>query len=139
MSVSSLKGAKKTSVPRAEVVPNFGIVGDAHAGTERQVSLLPFEAFGAVSQVLSVSPGDFAENITTVGFNISGARIGRRARIGSGIVLEITHIGKECHDGCYIRQVVGDCRMPRKGVFVRVLHGGDRWVGDGTVGVGVGS
>lgn len=131
ISVSQAKGTKKKNIKKATVVTDYGIAGDAHAGSERQVSLLPFEAFNKVREVLSnISPGDFAENVTTEGIDYSGIGPGRRLQLGKNVLLEITQIGKSCHHGCYIREQVGDCIMPRKGVFARVITGGDIHEGD---------
>lgn len=131
ISVSSETGSRKENVESANLVEEFGIVGDAHAGSERQVSLLPFEAFAEIrAKVPLVKPGDFAENITTRGLDMSPVSIGDRLRIGASVKLVITHIGKECHHGCYIREAVGDCIMPRMGLFARVVVGGMVRVGD---------
>ena len=74
--------------------------------------------------------GDFAENLTTTGFDCSSAEIGRRIQIGKDILLEITHMGKLCHNDCPIKEAVGDCIMPREGIFARVLRGGRISTGD---------
>lgn len=79
---------------------------------------------------LELAPGDFAENLTVRGLQLASLPVGTRLQIGREIVLEITQIGKECHHGCAIRQLVGDCVMPREGVFARVLKGGQVRVGD---------
>lgn len=131
ISVSDEKGTKKRNIDSANLVTDFGIEGDAHAGSSRQVSLLPFESFGKLkNDLLDIQPGDFAENITTNGLDLSEAVIGRNVVIGDSIRLEITQIGKECHHGCYIREVVGDCIMPREGIFAKVIEGGAFGVGD---------
>jgi MOSC domain-containing protein YiiM len=131
ISASAETGSKKENVESARLAEDFGIVGDAHAGSERQVSLLPFEAFAEVrKQLPQIKPGDFAENITTRGLDMSSASVGDRLRIGASVKLVITQIGKECHNGCYIREVVGDCIMPRLGLFARVAEGGTIRVGD---------
>jgi len=131
ISVSTDKGDRKHNIDQAEVIEDYGIKGDAHAGTDRQVSLLPFESFDKVrNDLLDIKPGDFAENITTVSFDFTGARIGDRLRIGDSVHLVITHIGKECHQGCHIKEISGDCIMPREGVFARVEQGGAITVGD---------
>lgn len=131
ISISRAKGTKKNNIKNAIVVTDYGIAGDAHAGSERQISLLSFEAFNIVREVLpSIAPGDFAENITTEGVDYTGVDPGRRLQLGENVLLEITHIGKSCHHGCYIREQVGDCIMPRKGVFARVIIGGDIHEGD---------
>lgn len=131
ISIASQKGMKKTNIDSAELKEDFGIIGDAHAGSMRQVSLLPFESFDKVkNDIVEINPGDFAENITTVGVDFNNLFIGKKMKLGRSIELEITQIGKECHHGCYIRQAVGDCIMPREGVFAKVISGGDISVGD---------
>lgn len=131
ISVSAEVGTKKANVPQAQLVARFGILGDAHAGSDRQVSLLPHESFAKINNdALTVEPGEFAENITTEGISFSSAVVGQRLFIGNSVELLITQIGKECHEGCYIRQVVGDCIMPREGVFAQVIQGGLIQVGD---------
>ena len=131
LSVAPETGIKKENVDSAVLAEDFGIVGDAHAGTERQVSLLPFEAFDEVREHLAqIKPGDFAENITTCGLDMSSVNIGDKLRIGASVKLIITQIGKKCHHGCYIREAVGDCIMPRLGLFARIAFGGTIRVGD---------
>ncbi len=121
INISTRKGEKKTSVPSAVLKENFGIVGDAHAGDwHRQVSLLAAESVDKMrGKGVELHPGDFAENLTIEGIDLKNLKIGQRLRIGSEIILEITQIGKECHNGCAIKQQVGDCVMPREGVFAR--------------------
>lgn len=131
ISTSSEKGLKKVNVESVEIKDDFGIVGDAHAGSKRQISLLPFESFKKLkNDLIEINPGDFAENITTMGLDFSSAKLNQKIRIGDGILLEITQIGKECHHGCYIREAVGDCIMPREGIFACVLNGGVMKIGD---------
>lgn len=131
ISISTQKGDKKSNIGRAVLKKQHGIVGDAHAGSARQVSLLPFESFDKIREKLNtIAPGDFAENITTVGLDFSQVRVGARLKIGSQAELEITQIGKECHHGCYIREAVGDCIMPREGIFAAVVREGDISTGD---------
>jgi len=113
------------------VVADYGLYGDAHAGSDRQVSLLAYEDFDEIRRAIpEIAPGDFAENITTVGVDLTRACPGQRLQLGKHVVLEITHIGKVCHHACAIREQVGDCIMPRKGVFARVLTGGEIHIGD---------
>ena len=134
ISVSETKGDQKHNVGEATLVKNHGIDGDAHAGSERQVSLLPLESFSKLDgHLVDLKPGVFAENLTTTGLDFEGVSIGHRLVVGERIVLEVTQIGKECHNDCHIREVVGDCIMPREGVFVRVLKGGVIRVGDAIV------
>jgi len=131
ISIAPEKGMQKTNIEDAELQKDFGIIGDAHAGSGRQVSLLPFESFEKVkNDIVEINPGDFAENITTTGINFDSVAVGKRIKIGDTIELEVTQIGKECHHGCYIREAVGDCIMPREGIFAKVLHGGSMKIGD---------
>ena len=107
------------------VKENHGIAGDAHAGDwHRQISLLAEESIDKMrDKGLDVSYGDFAENITTKGLVLYEIPVGTKLRIGECVV-EITQIGKECHDRCAIYEAAGDCVMPREGIFVRVVRGG---------------
>ena len=131
LSISTRKGTKKHNVPEVSLIDDFGITGDAHSGSERQISLLPYEAFEVVREHLpDIKPGDFAENITVRGIDFSSASVGDRLCIGAGVQLIITHIGKECHEGCHIQQAVGICIMPRQGIFASVAEGGLIRVGD---------
>jgi MOSC domain-containing protein YiiM len=132
ISISKKKGTRKTNVPSAELKENFGILGDAHAGTEnRQVSLLAAESIEKMkAKGLDVEPGDFAENITTEGIDLSILKIGDKIKINADIILEISQIGKRCHRRCNIYYQAGDCVMPREGVFARVLKGGIVKAGD---------
>lgn len=125
ISTSSEKGVKKTPVDSALLLLDHGIEGDAHAGDwHRQVSLLAEESIEKMrEQGLDVSYGDFAENITTRGLVLYEIPVGTRLRIGDCVV-EVTQIGKECHDRCAIYEAAGDCVMPREGIFVRVVRGG---------------
>jgi MOSC domain-containing protein YiiM len=79
---------------------------------------------------IEVRPGDFAENITTEGIEVFTLPIGTRLRLGDGALGEVTQIGKTCHDRCEIFRIVGDCVMPREGIFIRVLTGGEIRAGD---------
>jgi len=126
VSVSATTGVRKENVPEAMVVVNHGLEGDAHAGDwHRQVSLLAQESIEKMRQRgLDLHPGDFAENITTAGLDIPHLPVGTRLRLGAAVELEVTQIGKACHHGCAIKQAVGDCVMPREGIFARVLQGG---------------
>ncbi|MFA7405976.1 MAG: MOSC domain-containing protein [Pelobacteraceae bacterium] len=119
------KGERKKPAPAVELVPNHGIAGDAHAGDwHRQVSLLAQESIDKMRAMgLSVSAGDFAENITTTGIDLVSLPIGTRLILGSTL-LEVTQIGKECHNRCAIYYQAGDCVMPKEGIFARVLTGG---------------
>jgi MOSC domain-containing protein YiiM len=125
--ISSRKGIVKKEVAEARVVPNLGIEGDAHAGDwHRQISLLAGERIDTVKQTLpTLKNGAFAENIITRGISLEALQVGDRLRLGDEILLEITQIGKVCHnDGCVIKKATGDCIMPREGLFAKVITGG---------------
>ena len=126
LNISKEKGIAKSPVPRLVFVADHGIEGDAHAGPgRRQVSLLADEDIETMRKKLkTLSPGDFAENITTRGIDLASLPVGTRLFIGDSI-LEISQIGKECHSGCAIREKTGDCVMPRRGVFAVVVEGGE--------------
>lgn len=128
---SPQKGTQKTNVGTAVFVEDWGIEGDAHAGKwHRQVSLLShdkIEAFRA--RGAQVEDGAFGENLVVSGIDFRTLPIGTRFQCND-VVLELTQIGKECHNGCEIYKIMGDCIMPREGVFTRVLHGGTISVGD---------
>ena len=132
VSVSRRKGIKKSNLPECQLLENEGLEGDAHAGEwHRQVSLLAGESIDRIrEQGLDVTPGDFAENITTTGLRLWELPLGTRLAVGEHALLEITQIGKECHDRCAIFHQVGDCVMPREGLFTRVLRGGSIKPGD---------
>lgn len=129
--ISEKKGTQKHPVDRADLKIGHGIVGDAHAGNwHRQVSLLGEESVDKVRPLLpDIAPGAFAENILTRGVILYALPIGTRLRVGD-VLLEVTQIGKECHQGCAIRQLTGDCVMPREGIFARVLEEGSIRPGD---------
>jgi len=126
ISVSLKKGVKKTNIHSGILIENHGLENDAHAGDwHRQVSLLAIESITKIREKgLDVSPGDFAENITTEGIRLWELPVGTRMKLGEEVLVEITQIGKECHDRCAIYHQVGDCVMPREGIFVKVLKGG---------------
>lgn len=131
VNVAAEKGIRKA--PRAEIVlrAGHGVEGDGHAGPgHRQVSLLAIESIETMrARGLQVGPGDFAENVTTEGVAVFELPLGTRLGLGSCLV-EVTQIGKVCHDRCAIYRAAGDCVMPREGVFVRVLEGGSLRGGD---------
>lgn len=129
--ISEAKGERKRPVPWISLQKDHGVSGDAHAGSgHRQVSLLATESIEKMRALgLSVSAGDFAENITTSGIDLVALPIGARLRIGAAL-LEVTQIGKECHNRCAIYHQAGDCVMPKEGIFARVLHGGEIKPGD---------
>ena len=122
---SDKKGIQKTEVPGIRLIPDFGIEGDAHAGRwHRQVSLLALEKIEDFRKKgAEVDFGAFGENIVMEGFDLRSLPVGTRFRIGDAL-LELTQIGKECHTHCAIYHQVGDCIMPREGVFTIVLEGG---------------
>lgn len=125
VSISDRKGMPKSNVPAIQLVTDWGIKDDAHAGLGlRQVSLLAIESIAKLQSLgLDVGPGAFAENITTSHLDLPALQPGDRLVIGEAEV-EITQIGKECHSRCAIYQAAGDCVMPREGIFGRVLRGG---------------
>lgn len=126
VSLSRRKGVVKENVPEVELVADLGVRGDAHAeGGIRQVSLLALESIEKMRAAgVEVKPGDFAENITTRGLAVHQLPVGTRLRVGREAELTVTQIGKGCHKGCAIRDLVGDCIMPREGIFARVDKGG---------------
>ncbi|MHC4323247.1 MAG: MOSC domain-containing protein [Planctomycetota bacterium] len=132
ISVSKQKGMQKVNVSEAELRADHGIVGDAHAGDwDRQISLLEIESIDIMaSKGADVSPGDFAENITTEGIDLSELKIGDKLKLGTEVEITITKFGKQCHGRCIIYEQIGDCIMPRKGVFAKVRRGGSIRVGD---------
>ena len=129
--ISEKKGTVKHTVPEIHLKLNHGIVGDAHAGNwHRQVSLLADESVDTMRKKFPDIPiGAFAENILTRGIVLRALPVGTKLRVGTAL-LEITQIGKECHADCAIRRQVGDCVMPREGVFAIVLEEGTVRAGD---------
>ena len=123
--VSDKKGIQKTQVEEVKLVEDFGIENDAHAGKwHRQVSLLSFEKIDEFrAKGAEVEFGAFGENLVVEGFDLRTIPVGTQFRIGD-VLLELTQIGKECHSHCAIYKVMGDCIMPREGVFTKVLKGG---------------
>ena len=123
--ISEQKGTQKHPVPEIQVKCDYGIVGDAHAGNwHRQISLLGSESVDKVRSLLpDIQPGAFAENILTEGITLYTLPVGTLLRIGEA-ELEVTQIGKECHQGCAIRKLTGDCVMPREGIFAIVKSEG---------------
>lgn len=125
--VSVEKGTVKLAVPSAELRESWGIEGDAHAGEwHRQISLLAGESIDLVREMMpELDYGMFGENLVTRGIDLAGLAIGDRLLVGEQVVLEVTQVGKECHNGgCPIQKATGDCIMPRKGIFCKVLAGG---------------
>lgn len=129
--ISEKRGTKKVSVPYIELETDYGIIGDAHAGNwHRQVSLLAYESVEKMSgKGVHLFPGDFAENIVTQGITLNSLPVGTVIEIGSA-TLEVTQIGKKCHNDCEIKKLVGMCVMPTDGIFARVLKGGIITPGD---------
>lgn len=129
--ISSEKGTEKVPVQSARFIRNFGIEGDAHAGKwHRQVSLLSYDKVAEFNaQGAEVSDGDFGENLVVEGLDFKQLPVGTTLYAGT-VVLRMTQIGKECHSHCAIRQRVGDCIMPREGVFAEVLQEGEIRPGD---------
>ena len=129
--ISKNKGERKTPVESINLLPNHGIEGDAHSGDwHRQVSLLAQESIEKMQRLgLSVTAGDFAENITTTGIDLPSLPIGTGLKVGE-VFMEVTQIGKECHTRCDIYHQAGDCVMPKEGIFAKVLQGGAIKPGD---------
>lgn len=132
IAVSKKKGTRKTPVKEAFILQNHGLKGDAHAGPwHRQVSFLASESIERTrKEGLEITFGDFAENIATSGIDWQKVPIGAKVRLGDSALIEITQIGKECHNRCAIYYQAGDCIMPREGIFGRVLKGGKICCGD---------
>lgn len=133
VNISDKKGVRKKPVAEVVLAAEYGIEGDAHASSawHRQVSLLALESINKMKEMgLNVSPGDFAENITTEGIDLVSLPVGTRIRIGAEVVGEVSQIGKECHTRCAIYYQAGDCVMPKEGIFIRVLEGGKVKKGD---------
>ena len=132
LAFSRHKGTRKQTVDEIELVENHGVQGDAHAGKwHRQVSFLAAESIDdAHSRGLEVTFGDFAENIATTGIEWKTVAVGTIFRLGDTARVEVTQIGKECHNKCAIYYKAGDCIMPREGVFARVLQEGKIRCGD---------
>lgn len=129
--ISERKGTRKHTVPFIEVKKDHGIVGDAHAGNwHRQISLLADESVDTMrGKGVELQPGDFAENILTRGLALNTLPVGTVLRVGE-TRLQVTQIGKECHNDCEIRRLVGTCVMPTKGIFAIVLDEGTIRPGD---------
>ncbi len=129
--ISEEKGTKKHPVEKIELKKDHGILGDAHAGNwHRQVSFLGEESVDRMRKFLpDLDAGAFAENIMTEGIELYTLPIGTKLKVGE-VIFEVTQIGKECHHGCEIRTIVGDCVMPREGIFGIVLEEGTVYPGD---------
>ena len=132
VNISEKKGTLKTPVPEIHLKLRHGIVGDAHAGDwHRQISLLAEESVDTMRALspIPLSSGVFAENINTVGIDLKHLPVGTRLRIGETEV-EVTQIGKECHNDCAIKKAVGKCVMPTEGIFAIVVKEGTVRAGD---------
>ena len=129
---SEKKGTVKSEIGEGLLIENFGLKDDAHAGKwHRQISLLGVESIDKMqSKGFKIKYGDFAENLTIEGIVLHQLPLGTKLKVGENVLLEVTQIGKECHHGCEIRKKIGDCVMPREGIFARVLKGGKVKVGD---------
>jgi MOSC domain-containing protein YiiM len=125
--ISKKKGMPKKVIPEGIFIQDFGLLDDAHASsdTHRQVSLLATESIDKMrNRGFNVSPGDFAENLTTEGIELFTIPVGTRMTVGTEVILEISQIGKECHTKCAIFHKLGECIMPLEGVFAKVIRGG---------------
>lgn len=129
--ISKEKGTRKQDVGEALLLEGLGLRGDAHAGfTHRQVSLLSLEDIEEMrDRIPNVGPGAFAENLTLKGFDVGCLAVGDRLAVGDAI-LEVTQIGKNCHNECEIYKLAGECIMPKKGTFCSVIKSGTVRKGD---------
>jgi len=133
--ISKAKGTRKVPIQQADLKANWGIDGDAHAGKwHRQISLLSVTSIDKMRKAskergIDLAPGDFAENLTIANLNVASLPVGTYLQAGETL-LEVTQIGKKCHHHCEIFQQVGECVMPKEGIFARVLAGGKIAVGD---------
>ena len=138
VNASRRKGQVKTPVAAAELVAGEGMAGDAHRGfAHRQVSLLALEDIeaqrekaGGAAAAAALVPGAFAENLTTRGIDLGALRIGDELAVGGAVRLRVSQIGKECHAGCAVFKLTGDCIMPVRGIFCEVVAGGPVRPGD---------
>ena len=129
--ISKERGTEKHEVAEAGFVKDWGIQGDAHAGKwHRQVSILPYEEIEAFKDKgAKIEDGAFGENLIVQGYDLKSFAVGTRFQC-KDVILELTQIGKECHTGCNIQKTMGECIMPREGIFCRVIHGGTVREGD---------
>jgi len=138
INLSHKKGIAKKPVTEGLLIEDFGLEDDAHGGPGiAQVSLLALESIRQQKACLKnkeqlehLAPGDFAENITTEGLDLTELKVGDIFKVGADSLLELSRIGKECHTGCAIYRESGDCIMPREGIFAKVIKGGRISVGD---------
>ena len=132
VNISEKKGVRKHAVPYVELKRHHGIVGDAHAGDwHRQISLLADESVDTMREVcpIELDAGVFAENINTCGIELKTLPVGTHLRVGE-TELEVTQIGKQCHNDCQIKQTAGKCVMPTEGIFAIVIKEGRVKAGD---------
>lgn len=132
VNISQKKGEKKNNIDCGLFLENLGLENDAHAEPGiRQVSLLAKESIEKIRvKGLDVQYGDFAENLTTEGIDLPSLPVGTKLKVGGNVLLEISQIGKVCHNRCNIFYTVGDCVMPREGIFAKVLVGGEIKIND---------
>ena len=125
VNISEKKGTQKKNVHSAKIIEDWGLENDAHAGKwHRQVSLLSYEKIEDFkAKGAPVDEGAFGENLIVQGIDLRQLPVGTQLQCGE-ILLEVTQIGKKCHSGCEIFKIMGDCIMPREGIFTRVLKGG---------------
>jgi len=130
---SEKKGTIKKEIAEGLLIEDFGLERDAHSGKwHRQISLLGVESINKMKgKGFKIKQGDFAENLTVEGIVLYQLPLGTKLKVGENVLLEVTQIGKECHHDCEIRKKIGDCVMPREGIFARVLEGGKVKAGDG--------
>jgi len=130
--ISKKKGVQKKDVKQCRLIENYGLEGDAHAGSwHRQISLLSIEGRLVMeNKGVKLNAGDFGENVLTEGVDFADIIVGNELRLGKDALVRVTQIGKECHDRCHIYYQVGDCIMPREGIFAEVLRGGEIKIDD---------
>ena len=130
--ISKKKGDQKRDVKQCRLIENYGLEGDAHAGSwHRQISLLSIEGRLVMeNKGVKLDAGDFGENVLTEGVDFANIMVGNKIRLGKDALVRVTQIGKECHDRCNIYYQVGDCIMPREGIFAEVLKSGEIKVDD---------
>ena len=127
VNISEKKGTPKKSISEGVLIENFGLEGDAHAGKwHRQISLLGAESIEKAKGMRTdgLCHGVFAENLTTEGITLYTLPVGTLLKVGDEAILEVTQIGKECHEGCAVSKLVGQCVMPKEGIFAKVIKGG---------------
>jgi len=130
--LSEKKGTVKKEIRKGIIIEDFGLESDAHAGKwHRQISILEVGSIDRMKKKgFEIKYGDFAENLIIEGITLHQLSVGTKLKIGENILLEVTQIGKECHNYCEIKKKIGDCIMPREGIFARVLRGGKVEAGD---------